>query len=62
MLNIFHGQVANLAYSGYIPDSGDLSEKAGATACYVTDIANRLTGWVNAKSTCPGDTTNTGGG
>lgn len=47
--------------SGYIPASGDLSEKAGATACYVTDIANRLTGWVNAKSKCPGDTTNSGG-
>ena len=42
--------------SGYIPKSGDLSEAAGATACYVTDIANRLTGWVNAKSTCPGKT------
>ena len=42
--------------SGYIPKSGDLSEAAGATACYVTDIANRLTGWVRAKSLCPGDT------
>ena len=41
--------------SGYIPKSGDLSEAAGATACYVSDVANRLTGWVNAKSTCPGD-------
>lgn len=39
--------------SGYIPDSGNLSEKAGATACYVSDIANRLTGWANATSTCP---------
>ena len=42
--------------SGYIPKSGDLSEAAGATACYVTDVANRLTGWVKAKSSCPGDT------
>ena len=41
--------------SGYIPDNGDLSAAAGATACYVTDVANRLTGWVRAKSTCPGD-------
>jgi hypothetical protein len=41
--------------SGYIPTSGDLSEKAGATACYVSDMANRLTGWVRAKSQCPGD-------
>ena len=40
--------------SGYIPKSGDLSEAAGATACYVSDVANRLTGWVNAASTCPG--------
>ncbi|KAF2651104.1 hypothetical protein K491DRAFT_696708 [Lophiostoma macrostomum CBS 122681] len=38
--------------SGYIPASGDLSEKAGATACYVSDIANRLTGWVRAESKC----------
>lgn len=41
--------------SGYIPKSGDLSGKAGATACYVTDVANRLTGWVDARSECPGD-------
>lgn len=40
--------------SGYIPTSGDLSEKAGATACYVSDIANRLTGWVRADTKCPG--------
>ena len=40
--------------SGHIPKSGDLSDAAGATACYVSDVANRLTGWVNAKSTCPG--------
>ena len=48
-------QAARYYNSGYIPKSGDLSEAAGATACYVTDIANRMTGWVNAKSTCPGD-------
>ena len=41
--------------SGKIPKDGNLSEAAGATACYVTDVANRLTGWVKAKSTCPGD-------
>lgn len=41
--------------SGLIPPSGDLSEAAGATACYVSDVANRLTGWVSADSTCPGD-------
>ncbi|KAK0947482.1 hypothetical protein LTR29_001090 [Friedmanniomyces endolithicus] len=42
--------------SGYIPKSGDLSEAAGATACYVSDVANRLTGWVYAASKCPGGT------
>ena len=41
--------------SGVIPKDGNLSKAAGATACYVTDVANRLTGWVRAKSTCPGD-------
>ncbi|KAK3113789.1 hypothetical protein LTR53_008567 [Teratosphaeriaceae sp. CCFEE 6253] len=40
--------------SGYIPKSGDLSEAAGATACYVSDVANRLTGWVWADTKCPG--------
>ncbi|KAK5110794.1 hypothetical protein LTR62_005505 [Meristemomyces frigidus] len=38
--------------SGFIPKSGNLSEAAGATACYVSDVANRLTGWANATSTC----------
>lgn len=40
--------------SGYIPTSGNLSEAAGATPCYVSDIANRLTGWANATNTCTG--------
>ena len=38
--------------SGYIPKSSNLSEEAGATACYVSDMANRLTGWVFAESKC----------
>ena len=38
--------------SGHIAASGNLSEAAGATACYVTDIANRLTGWVFAETKC----------
>jgi hypothetical protein len=38
--------------SGYLPPSGNLSEALGATACYVSDIANRLTGWANATSKC----------
>ncbi|KAK6333656.1 hypothetical protein TWF730_003840 [Orbilia blumenaviensis] len=40
--------------SGSIAPSGDLSDGNGATACYVSDVANRLTGWTLAKSTCPG--------
>lgn len=39
--------------SGSIAPDGNLSNGNGATACYVSDIANRLTGWVNAKSKCP---------
>jgi len=38
--------------SGYVPKSGNLSEAAGATACYVSDVANRLTGWANATTKC----------
>ncbi|RAH45372.1 muramidase [Aspergillus brunneoviolaceus CBS 621.78] len=34
-----------------IPSSGNLSG-AGATACYASDIANRLTGWVSAATKC----------
>ena len=41
--------------SGHIPDSEDLSEEAGATACYVSDVANRLTGWVRSESRCPNE-------
>ena len=41
--------------SGIIPLSGNLSEAAGATACYVSDLANRLTGWTYAESKCHED-------
>ena len=53
-LNIYgNPYAASRGYnSGYIPKSGDLSEAAGATACYVSDIANRLTGWVYAETRC----------
>ena len=53
-LNIYgNPYAASRGYnSGYIPKSGDLSEAAGATACYVSDIANRLTGWVYAETKC----------
>lgn len=53
------GAVGTLAYykaariynSGSVPTNGDLGGP-GATRCYVSDIANRLTGWVVAKRTC----------
>ncbi|USW50358.1 Putative transglycosylase SLT domain 1, Lysozyme-like domain superfamily [Septoria linicola] len=54
-LNAYYGNpyAAARAYnSGYIPQSGELTEAAGATKCYVSDIANRLTGWVKAESSC----------
>lgn len=38
--------------SGLIPASGNLSEAAGATACYVSDLANRMTGWANGTRHC----------
>lgn len=43
---------ARIYNSGSIAKNGDLSNGNGATACYVSDIGNRLTGWVNAKSKC----------
>ncbi len=46
---------ARIYNSGSIAPNGDLSDGNGATACYVSDIANRLTGWVDADSTCPGN-------
>jgi hypothetical protein len=61
------GLVANLNYysdaytaargynSGIQPMDGNLSAATGATACYVSDIANRLTGWSNATSGCHED-------
>lgn len=37
--------------SGMIAESGDL-EGGTATHCYASDVANRLVGWVDAKSGC----------
>lgn len=34
-------------YNSGSVNNGDLSDGRGATASYVSDIANRLTGWVN---------------
>ncbi|KAI5359367.1 putative transglycosylase SLT domain 1, Lysozyme-like domain superfamily [Septoria linicola] len=38
--------------SGDVAKSGDLSDAIGATPCYASDVANRLTGWGEAKSKC----------
>lgn len=42
---------ARVYNSGSVPSSGDLGAP-GATRCYCSDIANRLTGWVTASRTC----------
>ncbi|KAJ5949549.1 hypothetical protein N7454_001133 [Penicillium verhagenii] len=43
---------ARIYNAGSIPSSNDLGAP-GATPCYASDIANRLTGWVDAGNTCP---------
>jgi hypothetical protein len=42
---------ARIYNSGSVDPSGDLGA-GGSTHCYSSDIANRLTGWVWAASTC----------
>lgn len=42
---------ARIYNSGSLASSGDLGAGV-ATHCYVSDIANRLTGWVYAKKAC----------
>ena len=44
-------KAARIYNSGSIDGSGDLG-KGIATHCYASDVANRLTGWVNAKTAC----------
>lgn len=44
-------RAARLYNSGSISDASNLNVGVG-TACYATDVANRLTGWVNAASKC----------
>ncbi|KAL1965838.1 hypothetical protein VTN77DRAFT_5159 [Rasamsonia byssochlamydoides] len=44
-------QAARIYNSGSIASSGDLGAGV-ATHCYVSDVANRLTGWVNAPHGC----------
>jgi hypothetical protein len=45
-------RTARIYNSGSIAPSGNLGDGMGSTNCYVSDIANRLTGWVFAESTC----------
>jgi len=45
---------ARIYNSGSIDPSGNL-EKGIATHCYVSDVANRLTGWVYASKACSFD-------
>jgi hypothetical protein len=44
-------QAARIYNSGSIDSSGNLGLGV-ATHCYSSDIANRLTGWVNAAHNC----------
>jgi len=43
---------ARIYNTGSIPDPTDLGNGGAATDCYVSDVANRLTGWVLASSSC----------
>lgn len=52
-------RAARIYNSGRVDPSGDLG-KGIATHCYASDVANRLTGWVHAKSTCTLDEENLG--
>ena len=47
-------RAARMYNSGSIAADLNLGN-GGSTHCYVSDIANRLTGWVYAPSTCPLD-------
>lgn len=56
--SVLDGEVAQGYYkaaraynSGSVAASGNLQD-GGATHCYASDIANRLTGWVNAQTSC----------
>lgn len=44
---------ARIYNSGSVPADGDLSAATGATRTYVSDIVNRLMGWVNAQKDVP---------
>lgn len=44
-------EAARIYNAGSIPSDGDLGAP-GATQCYCSDVANRLTGWTTADSAC----------
>ncbi|KAK5112131.1 hypothetical protein LTR62_004474 [Meristemomyces frigidus] len=44
-------RAARMYNGGSIATSGDLGQGC-CTACYASDVANRLVGWVNAAHTC----------
>lgn len=46
---------ARIYNSGSYAAGGTALEGGIATHCYATDVANRLTGWVSAASTCTFD-------
>jgi len=47
--NLF--EAARYYNSGVV--GADLSQTDSGTPCYVSDVANRLTGWTTAKNECP---------
>ena len=49
---LLYYQAARIYNSGSLPADGNLSGVTGSTKCYVSDVANRLVGWVNAKRKC----------
>ena len=45
-------RAARMYNSGSIAADGNLSDANGATACYVSDVANRLLGWSTGTTGC----------
>lgn len=45
-------KAARIYNSGSIDSSGDLGKGIGSSACYVSDLANRLLGWSTGESKC----------
>lgn len=49
---LLYYQAARIYNSGSMPADGDLSGATGSTRCYVSDIVNRLMGWVMTPRMC----------